>query len=234
MAVNKLYPKKTVRIVYDVNTKIGTGFSPKDPIPILLKSGLIYEAKCSECGKTYIGKTCRHLKTRVDEHLKAQEKIILSQTKLVPENISKQVTVSKRLVTTISRQGPVTRPQTSKIQRTVVKMDQEDLEDSFSTVANVNATNTATEPQAKSAIAKHYKNTGHVMKNSDFRIILSEQHKYRLLVKESLLIRSEAPVLNGTDRSVPLYVFPDGVEKKKTIGDGRFIPPEKVSYKRIK
>jgi len=95
----------------------------------------------------------------------------VSQTKLVPKNISKQVTVSKRSVTTISRQGPVTRSQTSKIQRTVVKMDQEDLEDSFSTVANVHATNTATEPQAKSAVAKHYKNTGHVTKNSDFVLL---------------------------------------------------------------
>ncbi|CAF0963254.1 unnamed protein product [Didymodactylos carnosus] len=104
--------------------------------------------------ETYIEKTCRHLKTRVDEHLKVQEKIILSQTKLVPKNISKQVTVSKRSDTTISRQALVTRSQTIKIQRTIVKIDQEDVEDSFSTLANVNETNTVTEPQEKSAIAK--------------------------------------------------------------------------------
>jgi hypothetical protein len=70
----------------------------------------------------------------------------------------------------------------------------------------------------KSALTKHYVSTGHIFAEKDFKILLSDRNLYRLLIKESLLIRQREPKLNGTDRSIPLYIFPDGIPKntKKT------------------
>ncbi|CAF1608090.1 unnamed protein product, partial [Didymodactylos carnosus] len=71
---------------------------------------------------------------------------------------------------------------------------------------------------------KHYKDTGHQFTSDNFRITLPEKHKYKLLLKESLAIRAIAFVLNGTDRSVPLYVYPGGVKRtvlpKHVLGVG--------------
>lgn len=67
----------------------------------------------------------------------------------------------------------------------------------------------------KSALTKHYVATGHEFSGKDFKIVLSDQHRYRLLIKESLLIRKRQPKLNGTDRSLPLYIYPDGIQEKE-------------------
>ena len=40
----------------------------KDPIPNQHKSCLVYKFNCF-CGKSYIGQTLRHVKTRIKEHL---------------------------------------------------------------------------------------------------------------------------------------------------------------------
>ena len=42
----------------------------KDPIPNYLKSFLVYKFTCVSCSSSYIGKTCRHFKTRIEEHIK--------------------------------------------------------------------------------------------------------------------------------------------------------------------
>ncbi|CAF3390777.1 unnamed protein product [Rotaria sp. Silwood2] len=43
-AVSKQYPQKRIRIVYDVKDRIGSGFTSKDKISKLIKSGVVYEA----------------------------------------------------------------------------------------------------------------------------------------------------------------------------------------------
>ena len=65
----------------------------------------------------------------------------------------------------------------------------------------------------KSALTKHFVSTGHAFTDKDFKILLSDRNRYRLLIKESLLIRQREPKLNGTDRSTPLYIFSDGIPK---------------------
>ena len=42
----------------------------KDDIPNDLKSLLVYIFTCASCGSSYIGETCRHSKTRIEEHIK--------------------------------------------------------------------------------------------------------------------------------------------------------------------
>lgn len=75
-AVAKQYPLKPVRVVYDVTARMGKNFTTKVPITTELKSGVVYEATCSLCNEKYIAKTCRHLKTRINEHLSDQKKVL--------------------------------------------------------------------------------------------------------------------------------------------------------------
>ncbi|CAF5177911.1 unnamed protein product, partial [Rotaria magnacalcarata] len=57
VAAAKLDPSKKMRV--DQN------FSAKDQILTELELGAVYETICPECNDKYIGKTCRHLKTRI-------------------------------------------------------------------------------------------------------------------------------------------------------------------------
>ena len=47
--------------------KIKKYFSYKGPIPDDLKSFRVYKFTCVSCSSSYIGKTCRHFKTRIQE-----------------------------------------------------------------------------------------------------------------------------------------------------------------------
>ena len=53
-------------------------FSYKDPIPDDLKSFLVYKFTCASCSSSYIGETCRHFKTRIEEHIKKDNKSLHS------------------------------------------------------------------------------------------------------------------------------------------------------------
>ena len=64
-ATKQHYPQKKIRIVYDVNDRIASRFNPKDKIPDQIQAGVVYQATCPQCNDHYIGKTFRHLKTRV-------------------------------------------------------------------------------------------------------------------------------------------------------------------------
>ena len=54
--------------------KIKSYFSYKDPIPDHLKSFLVYTFTCASCSSSYIGKTCCHFKTSIEEHIKKDSK----------------------------------------------------------------------------------------------------------------------------------------------------------------
>jgi len=43
--------------------------SPKDLIPESLKSRVVYQFTCANCGARYIDETSKHFHTRVNEHL---------------------------------------------------------------------------------------------------------------------------------------------------------------------
>ena len=49
--------------------KVGSMFSVKDPVPLDLRSRVVYKFLCAGCNACYIGETSRHLSTRVREHL---------------------------------------------------------------------------------------------------------------------------------------------------------------------
>ena len=49
-------------------------FSYKDPILNDLKSFLVHKFTCASCSSSYIGETCCHFKTRIEEHIKKDNK----------------------------------------------------------------------------------------------------------------------------------------------------------------
>ena len=49
-------------------------FAYKDPIPNDLKSFLVYKSTCASCSSSCIGETCRQFKTRIEEHIKKDNK----------------------------------------------------------------------------------------------------------------------------------------------------------------
>ena len=52
----------------------GGNITKNDPIPNDLKSFLVYKFTCASCSSRYIGETCRHFKTRIEEHIKKDYK----------------------------------------------------------------------------------------------------------------------------------------------------------------
>ena len=62
-----------IKLVFN-SFKIKNYFSYKDPIPNDLKYFLVYKFTCASCSSSYIGKTCRHFKTRTEEHIKEDNK----------------------------------------------------------------------------------------------------------------------------------------------------------------
>ena len=65
---NKL-PHCNFRIVFQSKSKLINFFTVKDKIPIFLRFGIVYKFKCRGCNATYYGKTKRHFKVIMCEHL---------------------------------------------------------------------------------------------------------------------------------------------------------------------
>ena len=61
-----------IKLVFN-SFKIKSYFSYKDPIPDDLKSFLVYKFSCAS--SSYNGETCRHFKTRIEEHVKKDNKL---------------------------------------------------------------------------------------------------------------------------------------------------------------
>ena len=65
-------PETNIRLIFTA-CKVGQYFSLKDPIPLNLKSWVVYKFTCAGCNASYIGQTTRHLSVRMNEHLKADK-----------------------------------------------------------------------------------------------------------------------------------------------------------------
>ena len=55
--------------------KIKSYFSYKNPIRDDLKFFLVYKFTLTSCSSSYIGETCCHFKTRIEEHTKKDNKL---------------------------------------------------------------------------------------------------------------------------------------------------------------
>ncbi|CAF3761680.1 unnamed protein product [Rotaria socialis] len=216
-AAAKHYPLKKIRVVYDVTDRIGRGFQLKDSIADEFKSGVVYEATCSTCNQAYVGQTFRHLKTRIHEHILDLKKFLPQTATVKPSTKSKERKKKKQqeTKTTIKYTGPLTRSKTGKLPPVVVKLNSVDL-DNLLDQTNLKQKNENIRIP-KSSITKHYIATNHIITEENFKILHNEQRKYRLKIKESLLIITRAPQLNGTERSMPLYIYPDGLNTNEQM-----------------
>ena len=68
--------ENNVKIVFNL-FKISNYFSVKDATLYFIKSFLVYKFICTRCKSCYIGKSCRHLITRIEEHIKKDKKSFL-------------------------------------------------------------------------------------------------------------------------------------------------------------
>ena len=64
-----VFPAYDIRIVLSSGIKIGSFLNFKDKLSFKVRSFVVYKFTCGECNVTYIGKTKRHLKVRMCEHL---------------------------------------------------------------------------------------------------------------------------------------------------------------------
>ena len=62
-----------IKLVFN-SFKIKNYFSYKNPILNDLKSFIVYKFTCASCSSGCIGKTCRHFKTRIEKHIKKDNK----------------------------------------------------------------------------------------------------------------------------------------------------------------
>ena len=62
-----------IKLVFN-SFKTKTYFSCRDPIPDDLKSVLVYKFACASCSSSYICKPCHHFKTRIEEHIRKDNK----------------------------------------------------------------------------------------------------------------------------------------------------------------
>ena len=71
--LQKLFSDKltscNLKIVFTSPVRVKSFFTFKDKLPKMLLSGLVYQYKCGGYNATYYGKTKRHFKVRICEHL---------------------------------------------------------------------------------------------------------------------------------------------------------------------
>jgi hypothetical protein len=90
---------------------------------------------------------------------------------------------------------------------------------------NKNVTsNENNEKDNTSAVTKHQKEKNHKIDWKNTQIVWTDNEPHKLLIKESLIIKTYEPELNRTTHSIPLYIYPNGVEK-------RFLPEIKRESK---
>ena len=65
--LNKIHPEQTIFTTWKLKSCLP---SLKSTFDKDLKANLVYELTCNGCKSIYVGKTCRHITTRVAEHAK--------------------------------------------------------------------------------------------------------------------------------------------------------------------
>ena len=67
--IKKNLPQCNLKTICRSNCRLQNLFQFKDRIPKYLHSGLVCKFTCDSCNAIYYGKTLRHFKVRVSEHL---------------------------------------------------------------------------------------------------------------------------------------------------------------------
>ena len=57
-----------LKVIFRNSAKLGNFFRFKDSHPFAMQSLVIYNFQCTSCNARYVGKTSRHIATRIAEH----------------------------------------------------------------------------------------------------------------------------------------------------------------------
>jgi hypothetical protein len=79
---------------------------------------------------------------------------------------------------------------------------------------NIIETNNIKRKDNTTAVEKHLKDKNHKIDWKNTKILWTDNEPHKLLIKESLLIKTLEPELNRTTHSVPLYIFPNSIDKQ--------------------
>ena len=216
-------PDLDVRFVAKPPRAVQTFFPTKDRVPKHLQSNTVYAATCKECGDTYVGMTKRQTVTRLCEHGAPKDTFDRKINNIVegvqPITVQQQARSSRSTTTKTKgkqqqqqdpplRRSSRIRNQTATLATTGTNTN-DDRQSDHTTKTKERTKNV----DSSSSIAEHEESTGHQMDWKNFRVVWRDSNVYRLLIKESLVIRAHEPRLNRTTHSVPLLVFPEGLER---------------------
>ena len=63
------YPQVQLKLIFRTTLRASNLFQFKDKIPKRFKAYVVYRVQCTDCDAFYVGKTHRHMETRLKEHL---------------------------------------------------------------------------------------------------------------------------------------------------------------------
>ena len=66
--VRRFYPHVNLKCIFRNSFTIGSLFSFKDRLPLMLRTSVIYQYSCGQCSSSYIGQTVKQLKVRISQH----------------------------------------------------------------------------------------------------------------------------------------------------------------------
>ena len=187
-----------------------------------IKHSVTYAATCKECGDTYVGMTKRQTVTRLCEYGAPKDTFDRETNNNVdraqPITVQQQTRSSRNTTTKTKakqqQQDPPLRRSSRIRDRTVA------LATPVTNTNDVRQSDHRTKARERTknaanswSVAEHEESTGHRMDWKIFRALWRDNNVYRLLIKESLVIRAYEPRLNRTTHSVPLVVFSEGLER---------------------
>ena len=66
--VRSFYPHVNLKCIFRNSFTIGSLFSFKDGLPLMLRTSVMYQFSCRQCSSSYIGQTVKQLKVRISQH----------------------------------------------------------------------------------------------------------------------------------------------------------------------
>lgn len=229
-----LRPDVDVRFFARPPSSVQIYFKTKDPIPKYLQSGIIYSVKCGDCGDLYVGETERQGIRRLWEHgapkTLFQEQLLsldprsntTSQENDYDESDAIEPTrTTRHQVKKTSRIRPAPYPTPETLRRSARIRQKNEKTNSPNTnqmgqnidTADTYSNNESRKKPPDTSISNHQQQTGHRIDWEGFKVVWQDSHSYKLLVKESLVIKAYETPLNRTTHSVPMYVFPEGLPR---------------------
>jgi hypothetical protein len=203
-------------------------------VPKYLQSDIVYSIKCTDCGDLYVGETKRQAIRRLWKHgapksLFREKLLSLNhETNNNPEDEDydqleaiEPTRIARQQVKKTSRIRPAPYPNPETLRRSTRVRNENQTNDTFHT--NIIQINTHTEDRKnnnknkkqgpESSISRHEQQTGHHMDWDRFKVVWQDSNSYKLLAKESLVIKAYDTPLNRTTHSVPMLVFPEGLPR---------------------